>query len=464
MGKVNDALRNTLNAYSIGQSQLADSLQVERPTVFRWYHGKTDPTGETIAAIAQALHDIEPEAARDFVRSFLGDFASNSVIASDNVPIVQPRTLPESDRVSVATLAQLLENTTNSYKYLFLLSLLDILKRRQFDVLSPISFTELTIEMLANAWYPHTYFRLSFGRQDCIADKLDALDLDITEPILKFTDTDKRQLRRTIQAQELGDVVSFISQYVPFRLIRPFFQAETKGLKDSQVNQRITSLAALEFITRKPLYCFNTLPVRDCNAIVLHQDWIDYLAENFAIVRGWVAWEWLQYMQRRNPSTPNVVGKLFAPQNRGSLNKPAKLWKVAIKRHDLRCIYSGEPLNAERIAIDHFLPWSFVAHDLPWNLIPTTPEVNSSKSNHLPALQYFDGFVSLQHLGLVVARDTMKGKTWESHIEPYIADLQLAADDLLECDRLHRAYELTLKPLLSLASQQGFSRDWIYRA
>jgi hypothetical protein len=204
--------------------------------------------------------------------------------------------------------------------------------------------------------------------------------------------------------------------------------------------------------------------VRDCNAIVLHQDWIDYLAENFAIVRGWVAWEWLQYMQRRNPSTPNVVGKLFAPQNRGSLNKPAKLWKVAIKRHDLRCIYSGEPLNAERIAIDHFLPWSFVAHDLPWNLIPTTPEVNSSKSNHLPALQYFDGFVSLQHLGLVVARDTMKGKTWESHIEPYIADLQLAADDLLECDRLHRAYELTLKPLLSLASQQGFSRDWIYRA
>jgi transcriptional regulator with XRE-family HTH domain len=463
MGKTGNALQNTLNAYRIGYSQLAEKLQVDPSTVFGWCHGITDPTGETIAAIAQALHNINPDAARDFVRSFLGDVAGDSVSESDDLLIAPAPALPESDRVSVATLAQLLGNTTNSYKYLFLLSLLDILKRRQFDVLSPISFEELTIEMLANAWYPHTYFRLSFGRQDCIADKLDALVLNITEPILKFTDTDKRLLRQAIQAQKLGDVVSFIRQYVLFRLIRPFFQAETKGLKDAQINQQIASLAAKEFNTRKPLYCFDALAACDCKVIVLHQDWIDYLAENFAIVRGWVAWEWLQYMQRRNPSTPNLVSKLFAPQHRGSLSKPTKLWNVAIQRHDLRCIYSGKLLNAGHIAIDHFLPWSFVAHDLPWNLIPTTPEVNSSKSNHLPSLQYFDDFVSLQHLGLMVARETMTPKTWENHIEPYIADLQLTADSLLERDLLRRAYELTLQPLLSLASQQGFSSDWVYR-
>jgi transcriptional regulator with XRE-family HTH domain len=464
MKRVSQALQAVLAAYGIKQSQIAGQLDIDCPTVFRWYHGQTDPSGETIAAITNALREIEPRAAGDFVRAFLGEVSDSRIITIDNSVPVEPRSLPPSDRVNVAALVQLFSNTTNSYKYLFCLSLLDILKRRQFDILSPISFLELSIEMLANAWYPHTYFRLSFGRQDRIADKLDALDLSITEPILKFTDTDKQQLRRTIQTQALGDIVNFISQYVPFRLIRPFFQTQTKGLKDFQVNQQIVSLTVSEFDTIKPLYRFDASEVRDCSAIILHQEWIDYIAENFTIIRGWVAWEWLKYMQRRNLSTPNVVGKLFAPVNRGSLNQPAKLWKTAIERHDLRCIYSGERLDAKRIAIDHFLPWSFVAHDLPWNLIPTTPEVNSSKSNNLPSLQYFDDFVSLQHMGLVVARNTMKGKSWENHIEPYILDLQLSANDLLERDRLGRAYELTLKPLLSLASQQGFNSNWVYRA
>jgi hypothetical protein len=28
-------------------------------------------------------------------------------------------------------------------------------------------------------------------------------------------------------------------------------------------------------------------------------------------VRGWAAWEWLTYMQKRNPSTPAIASKLF---------------------------------------------------------------------------------------------------------------------------------------------------------
>jgi hypothetical protein len=36
-------------------------------------------------------------------------------------------------------------------------------------------------EILANAWYPHTYFKLSFGLQDKISDKLDFLNLEISE-------------------------------------------------------------------------------------------------------------------------------------------------------------------------------------------------------------------------------------------------------------------------------------------
>ncbi len=67
--------------------------------------------------------------------------------------------------------------------------------------------------MLANAWYPHTYFKLSFGSRDKIAQKLDSLVLDISEPILKFTDTDKKLLRKAIASQNLKDVISHLKKY-----------------------------------------------------------------------------------------------------------------------------------------------------------------------------------------------------------------------------------------------------------
>ena len=34
--------------------------------------------------------------------------------------------------------------------------------------------------------------------------------------------------------------------------------------------------------------------------------------------------------------------------------------------------------------VDHFVPWSFVANDELWNLIPMESSLNSSKSNYLP--------------------------------------------------------------------------------
>lgn len=132
--------------------------------------------------------------------------------------------LPASEEVNIAALSRLFVDTTNSYKFIFFISILDILKRRNFDVSQPITFEELVIEMLANAWYPHTYFKLSFGIQDKITQNLDSLNLEISEPILKFTDTDKKLLRSTIESQNIESVVKKLKRFVPFRLITPFLR------------------------------------------------------------------------------------------------------------------------------------------------------------------------------------------------------------------------------------------------
>ncbi|MGH1393531.1 MAG: HNH endonuclease domain-containing protein [Trichormus sp.] len=456
MGKAGQALKQVLETYDISQSQLAAGLGVERPIVFRWYHEKIDPTAETVAEIVKALNKINQSAANDFIQVYLGDLIlfRNPIMNQD---------LPLSDKVNVTVLSQIFNNITNSYKYLYFLSILDILKRRNFDTLSPISFREIIVEMLANAWYPHNYFKLSFGKQDQIANKLDALDLEITEPILKFRDTDKKLLRTAINNQNLDDIVISINRYVSYRLIRPFFAQETRGLKDYDVNPTIINLANNQFDSKKPLYCFNSEDQKNCNAIILHPDWIQYLEENYTIVRGWAAWEWLNYMQQRNPSTPNVVNKLFMPQERDSLGNQTKYWKTILEHREIECIYSKIKLNKNEISLDHYLPWSFVAHDQLWNLIPTTKSVNSSKSNNLPSEAYFCDFVSLQHLGLTIYKQNVSQTKWLNDIESFVAELKVdQPDDLLNLEILINVYTKTVQPLISLATLQGFSPNWVY--
>ncbi|AHJ29145.1 HNH endonuclease domain-containing protein [Nodularia spumigena CS-584] len=371
--------------------------------------------------------------------------------------------LPIADNLNISALAGLFDSTTNSYKYLYFLSLLDILKRRNFDNLSAISFREIIVEMLANAWYPHKYFKLSFGKIDQIANKLDNLELELKEPLLNFREPDKKILRNTINNQNIEDIISSINRYVSYRLIRPFFTQETRRLKDYDVNPTIINLANNQFYRHKPLYCFNADNQKDCNAIIIHPDWVEYLEKNYTIVRGWVSWEWLNYMQQRNPSIPNVVKKLFMPQQRDSLIKQTQYWKTILEHQDIKCIYSQIQLNKDEISLDHYLPWSFVAHDQLWNLIPTTKSVNSSKSNNLPSEKYFDNFVKLQYLGLDIYHQKVSQNKWLNDVESFVAELKVnQANDLLNLEILNNAYERTLKPLISLATIQGFSANWVY--
>lgn len=371
------------------------------------------------------------------------------------------RKLPNSEEVNIAALTRLFADTTNSYKYIFFISVLDIIKRRNFDISENISFDEIIIEMLANAWYPHTYFKLSFGTRDKISESLDLLDLTVEEPVLKFTDTDKNLLRSTIKKQNLKKINQKLKRYVPFRLIVPFLENELQGIENKNqgntLDIRVPRAAETYFNDRKPLYCFNSDNYSSCNAIILHPSWGTYLEKHYSIVRGWASWEWLDYMQRRNPNTPGIIYKLFAPSKRESLSKQTSYWKKILENTDFYCIYSNQKIEPDKFSLDHYLPWSFVAHDQLWNLVPTTREINSSKSNNLPPSTFFEKFVSAQHLSLTISYEKMPKTAWNKTIEAYIDALKISGqDDLLDLEKLRNSYTTVINPLLSLATNQGF--------
>jgi hypothetical protein len=311
--------------------------------------------------------------------------------------------------------------------------------------------------MLANAWYPHTYFKLSFGTQDQITQNLDSLNLEISEPILKFTDTDKRLLRLTIESQNLERVIKKLKRFVPFRLITPFFEEELSGVpnkhKGSNLDYAVPKVAESNFGTRKPLYRFNSNQYGSCQSIIFHPSWANYIQNHYTIVRGWASWEWLCYMQRRNPNTPGLVCKLFAPSKRESLSKQTTYWKMVLQNVNFYCIYSNHKIDVEEFSLDHYLPWSFIAHDQLWNLVPTTPVINSSKSNDLPPSKFLEKFVNAQHLGLKVCYEKMAKNIWDKTVESYIEGLNIhTQDDLLDLEKLRHAYSNVIHPLISLAT------------
>jgi transcriptional regulator with XRE-family HTH domain len=470
MGKAGKALQQVLKTYSISQNKLALSLGIDRSVVFRWFHEQVDPSAEAVAEIVAALQQLEPSAAGEFAQLYLGNaaFARARSGATRSRSFAPDGTLvlPPSETVDVSVLSGLFNQTTNSYKYLFFISLLDILCRRKFEGSSAIDFSELVVEILANAWYPHTYFKLSFGQQDMIADYLNSLELEVKEPILRFADIDKKLLRQAIEAQDLTRISKKLMRFVPFRLIRPFFEKELRGLstkQDSKIEKLIPPLAIEQFEETKPLYCFNSTLHKNCTSILIHSDWLSYLETNYSIVRGWVSWQWLKYMQSRNPSVPSVSSKLFPPQERDSLSKQTKYWKQVVENSEIKCVYSGILLNPSNLSLDHYLPWSFVAHNQLWNLIPTIASVNSAKSNNVPAISYFNQFIQNQYLGLTVSKAIMKQLDWDKATESYLSDLKVRTrDDLLNFEALTKAYETVLNPLMALAKNQDFITEWEY--
>jgi|SaaInlStandDraft_7_1057024.scaffolds.fasta_scaffold16127_4 hypothetical protein len=383
--------------------------------------------------------------------------------------LTKESSLPYSNNLNTKALAGLFNNTTNSYKFIFFISLIDILKRRDFVVNEPISFTELTIEMLANAWYPHSLFKLSFGTQDTISKKLDSLVLEITDPTLKFHDTDKNLLRNTIKiAIEQGNSKRLM-EFVPFRILSPFLEQELKDIDKAKwgvFEEAMPLIVNHNFHTRNPLYKFNSDERKKCTHIIFNTQWAEYFKENFSIIHGWASWHWLQYMQKRNPSSPNLINKLFVPSRRSSLNKQSIFWKKVLQSkgtQDFHCIYSGAPLTDTNFSLDHYLPWSFVAHDQIWNLIPTPAEINSSKSNNLPHDSYLNKFIKFQHQGLIIAKDIYSSREFDNKTEPFVADLPLnQTSDLLNFNKLHSAYTQTIIPLHLIAKNQGFSSSWLY--
>lgn len=257
------------------------------------------------------------------------------------------------------------------------------------------------------------------------------------------------------------DGLQSLTSLVPTRFLSPWFATELRGVDGHVRTRRIQELAAQSQLSSNPSpYFFER--VGSDTIIHVNESWTAFFHENFEVIRSFVFFHLCRYLQARNPNVPGIVNKLTAPLMRDL--GPARTYWRAVRSEFNRMgegplfhdIYSGEPLD-NLFSVDHFLPWSFVAHDLIWNLTPVTAMTNSKKSDFLPKLELYLPKLSRLHRESLCAMKE-KPKLLEDYANLLRADINgiISMPD----DRFHKRYRDSIEPQLQIAQNQGFQGNW----
>lgn len=88
--------------------------------------------------------------------------------------------IPQSNILTTRYLNRVFDKTVATYKYYWFLGILDLCVKHGK---TRMNVWEIMITMVANAWYPVIYFRLSFGKSESLYETIWALQKEYNIPI-----------------------------------------------------------------------------------------------------------------------------------------------------------------------------------------------------------------------------------------------------------------------------------------
>lgn len=181
----------------------------------------------------------------------------------------------------------------------------------------------------------------------------------------------------------------------------PLFLMDIGG-SDPIWDQRKCFIAYIEKINTSSPLLYTIIDGKGLQKKVrVNRYWKQLIMDNYPVVVSWIQLKKARFLQDRNPGVPGIIYKLSQEsENARHLSHARVLWKSAAEVFQLPIhdIYSGNPIDIRQSDLDHFVPWSFVANDELWNLIPMEKRLNSSKSNRLPIWNlHFKNMAALQY-------------------------------------------------------------------
>ena len=366
--------------------------------------------------------------------------------------------LPYSDELNTGYLSRLFDNTSECYKLFWFKAIVVAVCNGKLE----LTYEELIDKMIADAWYMVTEYHLNLGPKDTLEAVIELIKTK--NPELKSSEKEPVIIDYLahINDREIQSKKRVLTYNVPYRLQAPFLS----NIKGAAWNVSAPDLACQINQTRRLIYYFeaiNGLSTR----IVIQEEWAEYIKKNQEILLGWIEYHMIRYLQKRNPSVPGIADKLEPPQER-KLEKVKRYWKLILSVEPILEIYDDRSLTEKDISIDHFVPWSYVAHDEFWNLSPTTKTINSSKSNYLPSWDiYFPKLAKLEYQSyrLIWQYDSIHkefDKCAKEHINNEEVRVRLYRRGMQFDDYLN-VLESVIHPVYCAAHECGFDWDWEYK-
>ncbi len=98
---------------------------------------------------------------------------------------------------------------------------------------------------------------------------------------------------------------------------------------------------------------------------------------------------WARYLERVNVLAPFIIEKVEREgAQRTSLIKFLRILQDSDDKH---CFYCERTFTADLgINVDHFIPWSYLLANPPWDLVLACTACNSAKSDTLPSATFLD--------------------------------------------------------------------------
>ena len=350
--------------------------------------------------------------------------------------------LPSEGIVDVARLSRIYDNTTATYKFYWFVSIINLISANPTKRI--FSFEEIIAGMISEAWYPIHYFRISFG-------KLDSLEVNILEiqrildiPIDASKDTVRETILKNIDLQQVRRCLNVFTLNVPYHFLSPWIHHASNAQVEQ--NSRV-------FLNNCPYSI-------EGKSIKVDDIWADYLLRNASILKDYSFWNLSIFLQKRNPNVPDMPSKLVRPLQRAALSRQHRFWDRYIQSAGhVHCIYTNAELTVGGYDLDHFIPWSFVVHDLMWNLLPSDSSINSSKSNCIPSLdRYLAPMAKMQHAAL---RQNYSSNPSDKLFEDYLV-FRCSIPELIDASDEHflELFKNEFTPMAQTATNMGFA-PWI---
>ena len=365
--------------------------------------------------------------------------------------------------LDIHSFSLMMKDPSYCYKFYWLEAIVQLIAAGVTDT----TFDEIIDEMIRNAWYSVLEFHIhlsGLGSDGSVRDGLERAILRLSELSELPSNASKVEIKNEIRRynRELYDAKEQLTHMVPYRALAGFFV--NAGDQDVSWNSIRRMTAYIEAFSRNKValpYTFGTSS-RLAKEVHFHPDWIRMIQDNTVSILGWIQYEKVRWLQNNNPEVPGLVYKL-APMDEKmrKLGQVRKLWKGILDLHEVRDVFTDEPVQPKKYDIDHFIPWSFVMNDELWNLMPMDSSLNSVKSNRLPQWDpFFARFLENQFLLYEMIHEKpgihkLYEGCWRDNLHSIWAGQELYRPGNTR-EEFNRILKKNMRPVYDSAKRQGY--------